>query len=563
MRFEPEDPPFYACGMVSRVSSALGLCLALAACGGKAPEPVTPPEPAPVAGPAPASGPDPWAVRAPLAREELPAAPPSYPVTRRALPSPAGLAPPPAACRAFGRPASGGSCGERAAALEALSAALAETEAAQRDAELAALETCAVFPPGLVLALRAELAPVECGDRIVAAAIASPPPGVEGPAYDTLVGLGVAGMLARSVRQPPQLAPPHDKERVKKFIDEKLKAWITQQAGIIQQLSEVGATLKHYGQAVVAVEAGMADMRFIEAVRGVPVPEEFRKDKELEETYLDSLEDAFEPRKRRGRDAALVGLGRLATIGVIRDERVTRARELLSRMYGGSPIDALDALVMPPLAPSPPTTPEGKLAARLQAHYAGQLFPGEAARDDALLRQLVEKGLSLPHRIALANGVESPTARGLVARARLELGQNYWRAVDFDEALRPLVDWPTSTPMPEDVRLIFALGIALRGGPQNAAEMMEKAPIKALGIGRVEALDALADEGGALSGHAAFDAALIAQLAAPRDATADYWHKIAARYRVAADKLVDLPLKRDAEARASEADQVAAAIGAR
>ncbi|MCA9625347.1 MAG: hypothetical protein KC731_40270, partial [Myxococcales bacterium] len=78
-----------------------------------------------------------------------------------------------------------------------------------------------------------------------------------------------------------------------------------------------------------------------------------------------------------------------------------------------------------------------------------------------------------------------------------------------------------------------------------------------------EALDALADEGGALSGHAAFDAALIAQLAAPRDATADYWHKIAARYRVAADKLVDLPLKRDAEARASEADQVAAAIGAR
>ena len=93
--------------------------------------------------------------------------------------------------------------------------------------------------------------------------------------------------------------------------------------------------------------------------------------------------------------------------------------------------------------------------------------------------------------------------------------------------------------------------------------MMVKAPVHELGIGKVDALDALAAEGGTLAGHAAFDAALIAQLAAPKTADAKFWRGVAERYRKAASVIVDLPTKRDAEARAKEADEVAAAIESR
>ena len=144
-----------------------------------------------------------------------------------------------------------------------------------------------------------------------------------------------------------------------------------------------------------------------------------------------------------------------------------------------------------------------------------------------------------------------------IARARFELGQNYWRAVDFDEAL--VVLGSPKDLAPRD-RLLFALALGIPGGPENAAEMMEKAPIKQLGIGDVAALDALASAGGELAGHAAFDAALIAELAAPKGADEAYWRAVAERYRKAAGIIVDLPTKKDAEKRADEADDVAAAI---
>ena len=77
---------------------------------------------------------------------------------------------------------------------------------------------------------------------------------------------------------------------------------------------------------------------------------------------------------------------------------------------------------------------------------------------------------------------------------------------------------------------------------------------------RIAALDALASAGGELAGHAAFDAALIAELAAPKGADEAYWRAVAERYRKAAGIIVDLPTKKDAEKRADEADDVAAAI---
>src|SRR5690606_19414449 len=200
-----------------------------------------------------------------------------------------------------------------------------------------------------------------------------------------------------------------------------------------QAIGGLGSKLAYYGRAVVAVEAGMADMRFIDAVREVPVPEEFRGDQELEEAYYLGLERALEPRKERGRDAALVGLGSLATIGLLRDARVERARALLSRMYGGAPMDALDQLLLPPLSQVQAASSEEMLARRVQTFYASLLFAPDRAQP--LLRMLVERGVSLPHRIALRDATLTPAERALYARARFELAQNYWRRVDVDEAI--------------------------------------------------------------------------------------------------------------------------------
>ena len=73
----------------------------------------------------------------------------------------------------------------------------------------------------------------------------------------------------------------------------------------------------------------------------------------------------------------------------------------------------------------------------------------------------------------------------------------------------------------------------------------------------------MAGEGGPLKGHAGFDAALLAMLAAPAEADADYWRAVAKRFRDAAAIIEDLPTRRDAESRAAEADEIADAIGKR
>jgi hypothetical protein len=380
-----------------------------------------------------------------------------------------------------------------------------------------------------------------------------------GEIYDALFGLGLAGMLARASTAPPALEPPHSRVRVEAFSASEMQPWGERHARVIQDLAALGSRLRYYGKALVAVEAGMADMRFVEAMRQVPVPDELAVDDELGVAYLGGLEQALDARKRRGRDAALVGLGSLATVGVIRDERVERARALLSKMYGGSPIDALDGLRLPPLGPHEPATTEQRLASRLPVFYAGVLFPPEAAGDPAMLRSFAEKGISLPHRIGLRQTSLPPAARLLYARARFEMGQNYWRRVDFDETVRLLADGGRDS---EEGKLVLALALALRGGPENAADMMVRAPLGDLGIGRTAALESLVDAGGWLGGSAAFDAALVRQLAAPATADASYWRAVAAGFRKAAAVLVDLQDKRDAENRAAEAEQTAQAIEA-
>jgi hypothetical protein len=506
------------------------------------------------------TGSDPFALRGELRREELPQAVPELPVQAQPLAAlPKGVPGPPAPCQAYAtrKPAGEASCADEAAGRAALDEALAISEAAKRDAALAALEACAGLPPGLARALRAELAPPECGDAIVASLAGEPPEGIHGALHQTLVGLALAGRLARTAGKAPAIQPPFTKKRVAAHIEGPMGQWVREQAAAIQEIASRGAKLRGYAQAVVAVEAGMADMRFVLAARAVPVPEEIAQFPEAVETYHQNLELSLDARKQRGRDAALVGLGQLAQQGVIRDERLDRARGMLAQVYGGSAIKTLDALALPPLEPAEPKSADERLATRLPSFYAGLVLPAEV--EARMLRMLLEQGLPLPQRIAFAKAELGPEQKLLVARARIDMAQNYWRAVDVDEAVAALSSLPSRS---DDADMLLAVGLALRGGPANAADMILRAPVAELGIGDVGALDHIAAGDGPFAATAAFDAALVVQLATPADADAAAWRALSERFRKAAARVQPPRMREEAERRAREADETAAAIAA-
>jgi hypothetical protein len=503
-----------------------------------------------------------------LEEESLPLLkPPIFELSTMPLPPAAkGVPAAPASCAAFAKRKAAGktaaaACKEPAAARSALDAALSEADVARRDALLADLEACAGLPVGLVRALRAELAPTECGDAIAEPLAAAPPKTMSGAVYHALFGQVLAARCARTVRSPPQLGPPHDKKRVLEFINGPMAAWINEQARAVQETTEVGAKLPYYGKALVAVEAGMADMRFVEAVRAIPLPVELSKDAELRDTYYGNLDRTLDPRKDRGRDAALVGLRELAFVGTLRDERVDRARALLSQLYGGRRIDALDGLQLPPLAPVQPASVDERLATKLPTFYAGLVLDPQLALSAPGLRALLERGLSVPHRVALkAAGELQPEVRLLYARGRLALGQRYWRRVDIEHAASLLLGMPK--PRTAEVDHLLALTLGLRGGPEDAAQMMRRAPLTSLGMGKTAALDSLAAQAppGPYAGAAAFDAALIRQVAAPQNAEAAYWKDVARRFRAAAQLAREPASKAAAEERAKAAELTAEAI---
>jgi hypothetical protein len=233
----------------------------------------------------------------------------------------------------------------------------------------------------------------------------------DGDLRDTLEALALAAQLDRLVGAAPELEPPFDKERFQAFLREVLAGWILGQAQAIQRLAERGSRLSGYGKGIVAVHAGLADMRFVAAVRAVPLPSDLDADEELRDAYFGSLDQALEPRKARGRDAALVGLRVMAEVGVLADARVDRARALLSEVYAGRRIDALDGLLLPALPAVDLGTPARVLAAHLPTFYVERVLPGLDAGDPSLLRALLERGLPATARAAADASSLRPEAR--------------------------------------------------------------------------------------------------------------------------------------------------------
>lgn len=517
-----------------------GAVVLSAACGGNAgTQPVTPagggttPPPSTTAPPTPA-GP---AKPPPVESFALPARPSEQELLARADADakPVDAAPLAKVAKVKGvgaRPATCAGYESRTAPAKAskddLSGALAENDPAKRDALLVSVSAS---KPDVIPALRADLAPIECADAITDKKI--PQTGtVTGPHAHVLVGLSLASKLARTALAPPKMEDTTDKEKVKAFIKGPLAKWVVEQASAIEALSAAAAGLQGYGRGVAAVEAGVADLRLVDKIRSAPTPKGWEQ--ELKAVYESALDEALEPRKNRGRDAALVGFSDLALVGSLHHHSVKSARTLLAKLYGGRRIDALDALLLPPWT---------------AAHADSQLS--------------AYWSLVMPELASRAEGVGprpkgcSPAGCLAYARARFEMGRVYWRRVDFIEAAH------AAKEAGEDphARLVLALSLALAQGPNGAKEMMLAPTPAALNLGHVEALDSVAAEGHTHAGLAAFDAAHLKSLSVPEGAAAAaHLRDVAARFKKSAPLLPDASTKKLAEQRAEEAEAAATAL---
>lgn len=441
------------------------------------------------------------------------------------------------------------------AAREGLALSLNAATAVERDASLVCLENDPHFPAGLVRALRAELAPLGCADVIALPFLDPRRPELDRNVEDTLIALAAGARLARLVHQAPELPPPFDKPHFMEFFQTTLKPWIVTQAQAIHELSLSGARLSPYAKGVVAIEAGLADMRFVSVVRQVALPKEMNEDVEVRETYYAALDEALEPRKARGRDAALVGLREFASVGILVDSRVERARALLSEVYSGRRIDALDRLLLPALAPAVDDTTERKLALRLPTFYAGYLLTG-VSLDAQLLRALLERGLPRTLAPQLDPTKLDEAERDLFTRALIERGRRYFKADDFALAARLA---KSDKPTPER-SLYHALASSLQNGPRDASELILRGPQLPAGAVQVAELDRLASERNNPSAPlAAFDAAYLLGLSPPQN-DARFWEAQAKRFDAASRALKDPAQKRLARESSAAAKDTARAL---
>lgn len=432
-------------------------------------------------------------------------------------------------------------CGQ---VLAELASALAKKDGADRDQALGALESCAEYAPGLIRALRAELGPAECADALVEpivgeSASAAAQTGLAEDVRETLVALGLGARLRRLAQDPPPPPESRTKEALAEYFKSELFPFIERQAGAIFTLASQGRSLSGYARGIVALEAGNADMRFVELARAAPVSDEIARFEEARDVYYATLDEQLEPRKSRGRNAALVGLQEMARAGVRESERVIAARRLLSAAYGGRRVDALDVLLVPPLPPAPKATDTETVAAWVPSIYS-PAFVGSTQVSLALTLAYSQQGMPVSVRRAV-EASDDARAQLALAHALFESGRTFFRAEDFQAAsalLGPLLDEPTPLSADEKQRatLVRALCVALMAGPRDATEVIARGPRFADSLGNLAILDGLALQANEVGARAAFNAAYLRELVAPSGAP-DYWKDLAIRYQGASHAL--------------------------
>jgi hypothetical protein len=283
-------------------------------------------------------------------------------------------------------------------------------------------------------------------------------------------------------------------------------------------------------------------MRFVSVARSIALPDEMKNDPEIKETYLVALELALEPRTARGRDAALVGLGELSRQGVTNDARVRDARQLLSELYAGRRLDALDKLMLPSWpAPKLLASPDAKatpradvvVAARAPAFYSVKLSGAASVDDPELLEARLQQGVPPAVWMGSPPANLKPATVKLWRRGLFQLGQTYFWAEPFGR----IAALPASDQDPE-AALLAALAQVLAKGPRNAAAMMLGPPTLPPELRDTSTLDALTKLKGPTAGLAEFDAAYVRGLAPPQNDPA-FWKEQAKRFSSAQKKLED------------------------
>jgi len=449
-------------------------------------------------------------------------------------------------------------------ALTHLDAALSSPSNVAQNQKLATLERCGHFEPGLIAALRADLAPAECADRIVEPWLTNSKMTLSLELSQLMRGLSIGARLMRAEVVPPTPPAPFTRQHFEAFLKEHIRPWYSAQSRAIYDLASEGSKLSGYGKAITAVEAGLSDLRFVEAVRRVPLPEELRLDSELVEVYQQGLEDALEPRKLRGRDAILVGLLHLGQQGVLDDRRFYRAQTQLMQLFAGSRIDALSGLLLPKLPDVDSSTVVGRLAAHLPPFYSDRLLTPEEVESPAVLRALLVRGLGPKLRQHVERlAYERPEIAQLFARALLELGMKYFRPADFTRATIILgTKGALDGPSARETRLVAALSSALEGGPENTVQLMLTGPMLPDSMGKIEKLQQLAKEKSVIGGLAAYDAAHLMTVIPQREPNPEHWEKAARAFDLAASKLHDEKQIALAKARAYDARATAQQIRA-
>lgn len=435
------------------------------------------------------------------------------------------------------------------------------------DATLAALEVCSDFEPGLIRALRVELSPAECGDVLVSSVVgenASRSHVISQGMRELLLAQGISARLRRLATTLPGSPADRKKSTIVQFLDEQVFPWAKREAVALEKLARQGSELRGYARGIAAVEAGMADMRFVSLVRDVPIPEEMLADEEVREVYYSSLEVALDARKNRGRDASLVGLLELERSGLVFDARVDRARELLVHVFGGSRLRVLDGLLVP--EPEPRAAfddPSLRIAASVPAPYVPLLI-GDLPVNGPLLMAIARRGIPA--------GWDKLPTDGLTDRERLTLawtifhrGRTYFRSSDFLTTSELASSIPGASPSFAEADFLKSLSLALSSGPNGPVDVMRRGSFVGLSLGSSDDLGRIAESDAQLAGVAIFDRAYLKGLVLPPGAAED-WGRLAEQYRRAAKKLTrsatlaslpDLPF--DAKAYASDSARSAQA----
>jgi len=410
----------------------------------------------------------------------------------------------------------------------------AQPEAA--DTALAELEVCSEFRPGIVRALRAGRW-LACADQLVDGAVGphAPEAELDVGTRELLVATGLAGRLSRLVQTPPEARAHASKAELEHYLSEHLFPWATRQAKAIGEMSRRGASLRGYARGIVAIQAALADLRFVEMARGLPLPVEMEAP-DIQAEYYGALDQALEPRKDRARDAALVALGEFSALGILKSAALSDARQLISRVFAGNRIVALDALLVPPPAECTATTPEEAIAAAVESPFATELL-GTTPLTPALSTCLLTRGLSVD-LLRQLEGDASPGGRSSLARAQFDLGRTYMKASAFQRAAdlyRQNAAGAQGVAAPGD-ELLGALATVLSAAPESAVDLFRLGPRLPSGLGETGPLDGLAGSTRRYAGAAAFDAAYLRELTAP-DGSASHFSDVARRYDTAQRKL--------------------------